>query len=281
MKTNRWASGRIVVRIKGKNGSKKQEGINNFRGGSGMIYKANKGQVSYGEAIGILLLKSFIPFPPGDVGNATTFPFPVRYKVVKGASVERMIDKADPTLIRPFIDAGWALVKEGVKAITGDCGFMILFQDELAKEFPVPVFMSSLLQLPFMFSMLSSKDKVGIVCANSNSLTGSYLKLAGLTETELERVCIAGMQHEEEFCKTIFEENGILDFNKIEQEAVHVCDNLVRGDNNIKVLLLECSDLPQYAAAIQKAVNMPVFDFTTMINYVFSALVRKRFDGFI
>lgn len=244
-----------------------------------MIFKANKGQVSYGEAIGILLLETFIPFPPGDVGNATTFPFPVRYKVVKGASVESLINKADPTLIHQFIDAGWDLIKEGVKAITGDCGFMILYQDKLAEEFPVPVLMSPLLQLPFILRMLRPKDKVGIVCANSNGLTENHLIMAGLKE--FDRVCVAGMQSEKEFYKTIFEETGILDFNKIEQEVVKVCKNLIQQDNNIKVLLLECSDLPPYAASIQKEINMPIFDFTTMINFCFSALVRKRFDGFI
>ncbi|MFC1532475.1 aspartate/glutamate racemase family protein [Thermodesulfobacteriota bacterium] len=244
-----------------------------------MIYKAKKSQVSYGEAIGILLMETFIPFPPGDVGNATTFSFPVRYKVVKGASVERLVNKADPTLIKPFIDAGWDLIKEGVRAITGDCGFMILYQDELAKEFPVPVFMSPLLQIPFILKMLGPQDKVGIVCATSKGLTEKHLKMAGLEE--LDRVSVVGMQSEKEFYKTIFEETGLLDFNKIEQEVVKVCKGLVEKDRNIKVLLLECSDLPPYAASVQKVVNMPVFDFTTMINFVFSALIRKRFDGFL
>src|SRR4030042_4802254 len=147
-----------------------------------MLYRANKGQVSYGEAIGILLLDTYIPFPPGDVGNATTFSFPVRYKVVEGASTERLLKQQDLSLLEPFIKAGWELVKEGVKAITGDCGFMILFQEQLSREFPVPVFMSTLLQLPFIFRILAPGQKVGVITADSRGLTDRHLQAAGVGE---------------------------------------------------------------------------------------------------
>jgi len=244
-----------------------------------MIYKARKGQVSYGEPIGILLLDSFIPFPPGDVGNATTYSFPVRYQVVKGASVETLINKQDPALLKPFIDAGLGLVKEGVRAITGDCGFMILFQEELAKRLPVPVFMSSLMQIPFISHILSPGEEIGVIVANSNALTDEHLSAAGVTKSMPIRV--AGMQNAPHFLNAILEESGELNFAKIEIEVVEIAKSLVHENEKVKAILLECSDLPPYSAAIQEAVGLPVFDFVTMINYVFSGLVRKRFDGFM
>lgn len=244
-----------------------------------MIYKARKGQVSYGEAIGIILMDSYMPFPPGDVGNATTFPFPVRYQVVKGASVEALINKADPRLLQPFIEAGWALVREGVKAVTGDCGFMILFQEQLAKELPVPVFMSSLLQIPFIHRMFATGEEIGVIVADSNALTDKHLRAAGVDESI--PIKIAGMQDKPYFYNAILVEKGELDFEKMEREAVEVAKTLVSENEKIRALLLECSDLPPYAAAVQEAVKLPVFDFVTMINYVFSALVRKRFEGFM
>ncbi len=244
-----------------------------------MLYRANKGQVSYGEAIGILLLDSYIPFPPGDVGNATTYSFPVRYKVVKGASVERLINQQDPSLLEPFVEAGWELVKEGVKAITGDCGFMILFQNQLSNELPVPVFMSSLLQLPFIFRILGPGKKVGIITADSRNFTERHLQAAGVDEGM--PVSIAGMQDQKNFYDAILAEKGKLDFEAVQKEIVQVANKLVNEDDKIRAILLECSDLPPYAAAVQEAVNLPVFDFTTMINFVFSALVRKSFVGFM
>lgn len=244
-----------------------------------MIYKANKGQTSYGEAIGIILMESFMPFPPGCPGNASTFSFPVRYAVVKGANMERLVYKGDIELLQPFIDAGWALINEGVKAITGNCGFMVLYHDILAKEFPVPVFMSSLLQLPFISRMLKPGEKVGIVTANGKTLTEKHLQIA--TNGADIPIVVAGMEEQKYFYDAIHAEKGSLDFDKVEEEVVQVTKNLVENNEKIKAILFECTDLPPYAAAVQEAVGLPVFDFSTLINYVFSALVRKRFEGFV
>ena len=243
-----------------------------------MIYKAKKGQTSYGEAIGIILMESFMPFPPGCPGNASSFSFPVRYAVVNGANMDRLVYQGDPELLQPFIDAGWSLVREGVKAITGNCGFMVLYHEMLAREFPVPVFMSSLLQLPFISRMLMPGEKVGIITANSKALTANHLQIA--TNGIDIPIAVAGMEDQKHFYDAIHAEKGTLDFDEVEREVVEVTKNLINNNDNIKAVLFECTDLPPYAAAVQEAVGLPVFDFSTMINYVFSALVRKRFDGF-
>ncbi|NQN54326.1 hypothetical protein HPA15_07410 [Streptococcus suis] len=49
----------------------------------------------------------------------------------------------------------------------------------------------------------------------------------------------------------------------------------------IAAILLECSDLPPYAAALHRETGLPVFDFTTLINWVHSAVVRKKFYGYM
>ncbi len=92
---------------------------------------------------------------------------------------------------------------------------------------------------------------------------------------------IAGMEDQKHFYDAIHAEKGELDFEEVEREVVEVATNLVREDETIRAILFECTDLPPYAAAVQEALNLPVFDFTTMINYVFSGLVRKRFEGFV
>ncbi|MEE4606643.1 MAG: aspartate/glutamate racemase family protein [Desulfobacteraceae bacterium] len=242
-----------------------------------MIYKANKGQTSYGEPIGIILMESYMPFPPGCPGNASTFSFPVRYEVVRGANMERLVYQGDPDLLQPFVDAGWKLVEEGVKAITGNCGFMVLYHDFMAKEFPVPVFMSSLLQLPFISRLLKPGEKVGIVTANGKTLTEKHLEIA--TNGIDIPVAVAGLEDQPCFYDTIHAEKGTLDFDKVEQEVVQVTQGLVQENDGVRAILFECTDLPPYAAAVQEAVGLPVFDFSTLVNYVFSALVRRRFDG--
>jgi aspartate/glutamate racemase len=237
----------------------------------------NKKQSWYGESIGILILDATYPCIPGNVGNASTFPFPVRYKVVKEASIERLLKQKDITLLEPFIDAAIELQEEGVKAITGACGFMALFQREVSDAVDVPVFLSSLLQIPFIYQI--KKQKIGIITADSKSLTPEHFISVGVNK-EIP-LLIGGMEDQKEFREAILEEKGTLDSDLIESEVVGVAKKLITENPDIGALVLECSDLPPYAHAIQKEVNLPIFDFTTMIQYVHTTLVRKEFQGFM
>jgi aspartate/glutamate racemase len=138
--------------------------------------------------------------------------------------------------------------------------------------------MSSLLQLPFISRMLKPGEKIGIITASSKTLTEKHLQIAG-NGVNIPHA-IAGLEDQKHFYEAIHAEVGELDFDGVEAEVVQVTQNLVEKEENIKAILFECTDLPPYAAAVQEAVGLPVFDFSTMINYVFSGLVRKRFEGF-
>lgn len=244
-----------------------------------MLYKAKRGQASYGEAIGILLLDtSLTPYIPGDVANATTYSFPVRFKEVSGLTVEMMFNK-DTRLLNRLIESGSELVDKGVRAITGDSGYMAMFQREVAKKLEIPVFLSSLLQLPFLTRIIGDGKKVGIIAANSKILDDALLKEVGITD--MSSLYIKGVEDEEYFRKTFIEEVGWLDSDKVEKEVVSVAKNMVKEETKIKVILLECSVLPPYRAAVQEAVNLPVFDYVTMINYVYSAVIKKKYEGYM
>ena len=237
-----------------------------------------KTQSWYGESIGILILDASYPCVPGNVGNATTFPFPVRYQEVQGASIDRLLNQADPSLAAPFIEAAIRLRDRGVKAITGACGFMALFQKEVAAAVDIPVFLSSLLQVPFMHRITAGKP-VGIITANSSCLTPRHFDNVGIDSTI--PMVIAGMENQTEFREAVLEEKGTLDSSLIETEVMGVAEELVRRNPEIGSILLECSDLPPYAHAIQSVTGRPVFDFVTMIEYVHQTLVRSPFTGFM
>ncbi len=243
-----------------------------------MIYQARPGQVSYGEAIGILLLDSSAPYIPGDVANATTYNFPVRFKKVPGLTVERIFNH-DLSLLDRVIDAAHDLKNNGVRAVTGDCGFMAIYQQSLAEELELPVFMSSLLQMPFISQLFGGKSKVGILTANAAALNIDVLKSCGAYLPE--HTVIAGLEDQPCFNSAFIEESGQLDWGKVEAEVVSTALQMVQSDPALKALLLECSVLPPYGAAIQQAVGLPIFDYVTMINYVYSAVVKQRFNGFM
>jgi aspartate/glutamate racemase len=227
--------------------------------------------------IGILVTDAVITRPPGDVGNPATYPFPVLYQRVPSASLERIIEKEDPELLRPILDAARELVKRGAAAITSTCGFMILYQRELAQELPVPVFLSSLLQLPFIRRIIGPEDRIGIITAHAMHLTPRHLRLAGLED--MQSVKIIGLENRPAFREAIFAGTGGLEHDAIQEEVVEAARELIRGERRVKAILLECSNLPPYAAAVQKEVQVPVFDFNTMIHQVYRAIQQSPYPG--
>jgi hypothetical protein len=243
-----------------------------------MIYQTRKGQISSGEAIGILLLETAVPFIPGDVANASTYPFPVRFIKVPGFTVARAIGK-DPDIYAELESAARELAAQGVRAITGDCGFMALHQQRLTEALEIPVFLSSLLQIPFMLSILGASAKVGVITADGRSLDSALLSAVGVNASD--RLVIEGLETQPSFHRFALEESGSLDTDAVRAEVVAAGRSLVARDPAVRALLLECSLLPPYAAALQQAVGLPVFDYVTMINYVFAAVLRQPYQGFV
>ncbi len=243
-----------------------------------MRYHVKPGQISYGEAIGILLLENYAPYIPGDVANATTYDFPVRFQRVPGFSVSRIMNH-DISMIDDLIRAAKELQSEGVRAITGDCGFMALYQNRVAEAVDVPVFLSSLLQIPFMRVLLKPGEKIGVVTANAASLDENVLGKAGVGNPE--DLVIQGLEGTEHFSRAVFREEGTLDSDLVEQEVVAKTLQIVRESPEVRVILLECSLLPPYGAAVRAATGLPVFDYVTMINYVYSAVVKQRYEGYM
>lgn len=232
-----------------------------------------------GQPIGILILDAAYPCVPGNVGNATTYPFPVRYKEIRGSSIERLLNERDPELLKPFLEGAKELEAEGVRAITGACGFMALFQKQVAAAVDVPVFLSSLLQVPFIYQTLIPGQKIGVITANAGCLTDEHFQNVGITK-EMP-LAVYGMEEQDEFYTSVLEEKGTMDSALVEQEVVGVAKKMVGENPDVGAIVLECSDLPPYAHAVHRATGLPVFDFITMIRYVHSALVPRKYEGYM
>jgi hypothetical protein len=241
-----------------------------------MIYRARESQLSYGRPIGIIVLEERIPCPPGTPGNPTTFSYPVCYEVARGVSASGLRETV-PEGLESFIAAGRRLVDRGAWAVAGNCGLMIVHQAALARALPVPVLLSSLIQLPLIARMLSPEAAIGVVASGATSLSAEHLRLARAGSDA--RVVLASMEGQPAFAAAVREERGELDFAAVTAEAVQVARTLAARHPEVKALLFECVDLPPYAHAVQEAVGMPVFDMTTLIDHYHSALVRKPFSG--
>jgi Asp/Glu/hydantoin racemase len=243
-----------------------------------MQYFVHPGQVSYGESIGILLLENYAPFVPGDTANATSYRYPVRFLRVPGLSVERIFNH-DLSMYEVVKAAAEELKREGVRAITGDCGFMAIYQQRLAEDIGIPVFLSSLLQLSFMGLITGANSPIGVVTANSKSLTDEVLIGCGISESIRERIRMTGLEDCEHFVDAVFKETGMLDTDIVQAAVVERAKKLQKSNPDMGSILLECSMLPPYGRAVQEATGLPVFDYITMIDYVHATLVKELFHG--
>jgi len=227
------------------------------------------GKNVYGESIGILMLDTKFPRIPGDIGNALTFPFPVRYRKVFGATSNRVVKQADPALITPFIEAAKELEQEGVCAITTSCGFMAIFHRHLAEAVDIPVFSSSLLQLPLVAAMIGRNQKVGIMTASKPHLTPLHFQ--GVGAERINKV-IYGMEDQEEFTRVFIEGKQEMDLPKVEREMVEVALKMIEENPDVGAIVFECTNMPPFRRAVQKAVHRPVFDIVTLTYYVYDSI---------
>src|SRR5437763_6126190 len=115
---------------------------------------AHGGKPLYGARVGILMLETRFPRIPGDMGNSLTWPFPVLYKVVPGAAPRRVVFDRAQGLLDAFLAAAAKLVRLGADGITTTCGFLSLYQSEIAAHVGVPVEASSLMQMPLIEPVL-------------------------------------------------------------------------------------------------------------------------------
>jgi Asp/Glu/hydantoin racemase len=238
--------------------------------------KTMGGKNLYGYSVGILVLETKFPRIPGDMANATTWDFPVLYKIIKNAAPDKVVRKGAQGLLDRFIKGAQELEKEGVRAITTNCGFLALFQSELAASVNVPVFTSSLMQVPLVYSMLKPSQKVGIITIHSKSLTQRHLSAVGV-----DRVphVILGTEGEEEFSRAILDDELELDIEKAREDLVRVAGRMKAYHPEVGAVVLECTNMPPFAAEMQKKVNLPIFDIYTLVLWVYHGIFRKEFSG--
>jgi Asp/Glu/hydantoin racemase len=227
----------------------------------------------YGFSVGILMLDTRFPRIPGDMGNATTFPFPVRYHRVTGADPDLVVRKGAAGLLPAFVEGARALEAEGVGAITTNCGFLVKFQEQMAAAVRVPVFTSSLLLVPLVHRLLGPDRAVGVMTVNAATLTAEHLRGAGITHDM--RVVVTGLETEVEFTRVLLDDEMELDVDLAREEHRGVARRLVAEHPEVGAIVLECTNMPPYTAEIQRETGLPVFDILSLVMLAHSGLVAS------
>ena len=235
------------------------------------------GQTVAGQAVGILVIDAWYPMLPGNVANASTYDFPVVYKVLKGASIEQILS-GDQALLDLIIDGGRELIEQGARAIVGACGSFANYQRQVAKALNVPTFLSVMLQAPLILQGLRDDQRLGVIVASMAAMTEKVFDQCDITNPS--RLILSEAITLPEFQRMV-ECKGRFNSHKLKEELVSHVTKFVTEHRDIGAILLQCSDLPPYAWVIQSSVGLPVFDMNSLIEWVYHGMVRQPYQGFI
>lgn len=205
--------------------------------------------------LGLLMLDTTFPRLPGDVGHVASWAMPVQALVVRGASPRRVVHQGDTALLAPFIDAARTLVAQGARAITTSCGFLVQWQAELQAALPVPVWTSALLKLPEL-------ARPGVITVDAASLSAAHLQAAGAdANTPVQGLAPGG------HLQPLLLGNGrTLDGERAQAELLAAAQALLQRAPQVRSLVLECTNLPPFAPALQQATGLPVHHLMTLVH---------------
>ncbi|MEH6788664.1 MAG: aspartate/glutamate racemase family protein [Paracoccus sp. (in: a-proteobacteria)] len=236
---------------------------------------ATGGKAIYGAPLGILMLEARFPRVYGEMGNALTWPFPVMYRIVRGATPDRVVCDAARGLLDDFIAAARDLVDLGAEGITTNCGFLSIFQKELVEAVRVPVATSAMMQVPWIDAALPPGRRAGIVTINAPGLTIAHLEGIGVPAD----TPIRGTENGTEFFRTIIRaEKQDLDLALACADVVAAAQDLVARHPEVGAIVLECTNMSPYSTAVRAATGLPVYDIYSLVTWFHAGLRPRDFS---
>ncbi len=209
----------------------------------------------------------------GDAGNPATWPFPVRFRVVPNASPRRVVRDRAEGLVEAFIEAGRLLADDGAAGITTTCGFLCLHQSRIADALPVPFVSSSLLQAPLVARLLASNRRIGIITVEAASLSADHLRAAGIDA----QTPVCGLPRDSVLARVLLEDLPELDAALSMKEMLDAGHRLVATHPDVGAIVLECANMGPYAHALAAALQIPVYDWYSMLAWFAQGLYPRAF----
>jgi hypothetical protein len=185
----------------------------------------------------------------------------VRYLRIQDASPQRVVVEADVTLHVTFVQAMQQLAADGAAMISTSCGFLAAQQTLFSQAVSVPVVSSSLLQCAELY-------RPGIVTFDAASLSPAVLRGAGVPPD----TPVQGLEPGCELHQRILGNELRLDLAAAEQDVVSSALRLIERHPDIESIVLECTNMPPYRAAIERATHLPVHDIETLLIRQWRAL---------
>ena len=234
-----------------------------------LCHRRSRNKKELAPSLGVIRLDYDYPPAPGDIDSPDSFPYKVYYKVVPGLSFEmcQSGNLTEEVKDRFKESIQWLVNEKNVSGITGDCGFMMYFQ-EIAREIThIPVFMSALCQLPAVTCAYSANEQIIILTANSKTLEPmrDLIRVECGVDTQDQRYHIVGCEDVDGFEAVAFGEK--VDTKKVEPGVVKKAMEALEMYPDSRAFLLECTELPPYSDTIRFKTGLPVFDAITGCNF--------------
>jgi hypothetical protein len=249
--------------------------------------RARKNHRCYGMGLGIIILDEVYPGFPGDVRNASAYPFPIQYEIVEGVDIPALVWAEDKSpCLEPIQRAAKKLERMGVRAIAAECGYFAYFQKAIAGTVDVPVFMSSLLQVPLAQQLIGPQKVVGIMAAQKQFMTDAHLQAVGIQPGS--NYVLAGAEDDyecPEFGKLWNADTrpdpAEANYDKAEADFVAACVDFYQQHPNMGAMMLECTGMQPFARAIQREIDIPIFSWGTLLDYAYSVAVHRDYYGHV
>lgn len=229
------------------------------------------------QPVGILMLDTKFPRVSGDIGNAKTWPFPVRYHIMESVIPDKVIGKEPlKETLQQFIDAAKAVESCGVRAITTSCGFLAIYQSDIAKEISVPFVSSALITVPFISNIVGNRG-VGILTEHASDLTEKHFQGVGWSQSDYN-VKIYGMDKDAVFPQVFIGNREEANLQELENDIKKLAEK-VKEDASVKALVLECTNFVPWGQLIGRITGFPVFHIVNVVQMVAGATLRRPYDG--
>lgn len=222
------------------------------------------GYASQGTPIGILLADTVTPRIVGDVGNAFSFDFPVRYQVVDNSA-------GGSAPLADILAAARTLEALGCRAITAGSDAFAPYQAELNAAVRIPVFASPLIQAAFLGQILPPQKTIGVLTRNAAAFDPAACLGWGLAE---DRILVCGMEDSPAFDAAFSGGADRYDYEAVAAEAVNAAEAFAAANPSLGALLCESVCFSPFAAAIARATGLPVYDVVTLTHLVASGILR-------
>jgi hypothetical protein len=237
--------------------------------------------------LGVILLEEDYPGFPGDVRNASAYPFPIQYALARGVDIHTLVVEGDKSpCLEPILHAAQELEDLGCRAVVAECGYFAWFQREIAAHLRVPVFTSSLMQVPLAQRSLGEDQVVGILVAQAKHIADRHLEAVGIdlkSNFVLAGAMDAGRctQFDQLWTRGKRTSPPEAQYAKAREEFLAQARAFYAAHEDMGAMVLECTGFPPFARALQREIDIPLYSYGTLLDYAYSVVAHRDYYGYV